>query len=140
MKIELSASHVRRRAAELYTGESLPISALTEGRGVLKPEWGTTNPQTESPTASYRWRQCGSISRSSAGASCRSFADPDGCGSESLRPDKAIIKVFLEEGLLTHRSWGEQLIFDLAPLGRRYLDWWESSGRVNQLPGRSRWR
>lgn len=44
MKIELSASHVRRRAAELYAGESLPTSALTEGREVLKPEWWITNP------------------------------------------------------------------------------------------------
>lgn len=44
------------------------------------------------------------------------------CGGESLRPDKAIIKVFLEEGLLTHRLWGAQLIFDLAPSGGRYLE------------------
>lgn len=38
MKIELNESHVQRRAAELSAGESLPISALNEGRDVLKPE------------------------------------------------------------------------------------------------------
>jgi len=99
---------------------------LTEGRDVLKPEWWTINPQTESPNSQrqmaamrlYLEIGCAARPELPAGA----FPAQMDCGGESLRPDKAIIKVFLEEGLLTHRLSGAQLIFDLALSGGRYLE------------------
>lgn len=41
-------------------------------------------------------------------------------GGNSLRPDKAIIKAFLREGLVTHSKLGWQLVFDLTDAGRLY--------------------
>lgn len=42
------------------------------------------------------------------------------CEGESLRPDKAIIKAFLREGLIIGRMLGWQLVFDLTDTGRQY--------------------
>jgi hypothetical protein len=96
------------------------------------------SPQTESPNSQRQmaamrlYLDIGRAARPELPA--EAFPGQMHCGGESLRPDKAIIEVFVEKGLLTHRLWGAQLMFDLASSAGLYFEQWESSGRVSPPP------
>jgi hypothetical protein len=39
-----------------------------------------------------------------------------------MRPDKGVMKVFIDEGLIVGRMMGAQLVFDVTDAGRAYLE------------------
>ena len=47
---------------------------------------------------------------------------------ETMRPDKGVMKVFLDEGLVDGRIMGAQLIFDVTDLGNEFLARSDQSG------------
>lgn len=125
MRIEMRSAAARRLATELYPGDSPPLSREYPGDRPLDIEWWRSNPQPESSgslrhsTALRLYLAIARNSRTSLPEDCfpASF-DFDDC---SMRPDKGVMKVFLDEGLLEPRMMGSQLIFDLSQLGRDYL-------------------
>jgi len=121
----MRSAAARRVAIQLYPGDSPPLSREYPGDRPLDIEWWRTNPQPES-SASVRhsaalrlYLAIAQNSRTSLPGDCfpASF-DFDDC---SMRPDKGVMKVFLDEGILAPRMMGAQLVFDLGEHGRAYL-------------------
>ncbi|UIJ99229.1 hypothetical protein LZK82_02890 [Rhizobium leguminosarum] len=125
MKIGLSAHRVRTRAKDLYAGDSLPISDVKAADEPLQIRWWESQPQDESSSSERQqgamllYLELASQARPEPLQDCfPARFDCDGGGS--LRPDKAIMKTFLRDGLVTHRLFGWQLIFDLTDAGLMY--------------------
>ncbi|WP_156585499.1 hypothetical protein [Ensifer sp. Root31] len=127
MKIEMSARDVRKRAQELYAGDSLPISDVKSADDPLQLAWWESQPQEESSSSD---RQQSAMllylelaSKASPLALHHCFPARFDCERGlSLRPDKAIIKTFLRDELVTNRLVGWQLVFDLTDAGRLYAE------------------
>lgn len=121
----MPAYKVRKRAKELYSGDSLPISDVNAADDPLSIRWWESQPQDESSSSD---RQQAAMllylelaSKAKPAALEGTFPARFDCdGGVSLRPDKAIIKTFLRDGLVTHRLLGWQLVFDLTDAGRLY--------------------
>ncbi|WP_018097581.1 hypothetical protein [Sinorhizobium meliloti] len=125
MKINGRSAAARRRAAELYPGESLPISVVKQSDQPLSLEWWQSNPQAES-SGSTRHTAALTLYLEISKASKiplpkDTFPARLDFDDEMMRPDKGVMKVFLDEGLVTARFMGAQLVFEVTAAGHRYL-------------------
>ena len=124
MKVQMRARQARKLAEQLYPGDSKPISKVAAGDYPLKIEWWESQPQNESPDTERQmagmllYLELAAKSKPQLPHEC--FPAQFDCEGESLRPDKAIIKAFLREGLIIGRMLGWQLVFDLTNAGREY--------------------
>ena len=126
MKINMRSAAALRRAAELYTGESLPLSANVDGRGPLSFEWWKSHPQREELNE-HRHKAALKLYGEIGGASAHalptgSFPAIMDFEDQAMRPDKGALKVFIDEHVVEHRMMGAQLFFDLTASGRAFLD------------------
>ncbi|QQR34754.1 hypothetical protein JI749_10180 [Devosia oryziradicis] len=126
MKIEMRMADARRLAKGLYAGDSLPISQVKAGDEPLNVDWWRMNVQPES-SESERHRAALTLYLHMAGSSkiplpSETFPAVFDLDDGQMRPDKAVIKVFLDEGLIQPRMMVAQLVFDLTQAGRNYAD------------------
>lgn len=138
MRINGRSAAAKRRAAELYPGESLPISVVKPSDQPLSLEWWRSNPQAES-SGSTRHAAALTLYLEIAKASKiqlpeNTFPARIDFDDETMRPDKGVIKVFLDEGLVEGRLMGAQLVFDVTAAGDRYLG---AQGKGKQAAVRS---
>lgn len=118
MKINTRFAAAKRRATDLSPGESLPISVVKPSDQPLSLEWWQSNPQAESP---------GSIRHSAALILYLEISEeskiplPENTfparldfEDETTRPDKGVMKVFLDEGLAAARFMGAQLVCEVT--------------------------
>lgn len=125
MKIAMRSAAATRRAAELYDGASLPISILKERRDALQIEWWTTCPRPE--RADSRRQRAGLrlyvevAARSSPPLGTLEFPAVMDFEDTAMRPDKGIVKVLIDEGLVEHHLLGAQLIFAVTEKGQAFL-------------------
>lgn len=125
MRINGRSAAARRRAAELYPGESLPISVVKPSDQPLCLEWWQSNPQAESSGSARHAAALTLYLEISKGSKIPlpkdTFPARLDFDDETMRPDKGVMKVFLDEGLITARFMGAQLVFEVTTAGRRYL-------------------
>lgn len=125
MKILMRSAAAKRRAAELYLGDSLPLSAVYPEDRPLSVDWWMSSPQPESTSSSRHIAALVlylEVARSSkVRLSSETFPAIFDFEDEKLRPDKGAMKVFLGEHLLEGRMMVAQLVFDLTDAGKRYL-------------------
>jgi len=125
MRITQRVSYANRLAKTFYSGDSLPISVVNPADNPLSLDWWTTNFQQESPDSD---RHVGALklylalSRfSKIELSENTFAARFDLDDQSMRPDKAVIKVLLDRLLVKPRMMGAQLVFVLTEAGQSYL-------------------
>jgi hypothetical protein len=125
MKIGQRSAYATRLARSLYKGDSPPISIVMANDQPLSLKWWTSNAQPESAESE---RHSGALRLYLELAKSSKFALPEftfparlDFDDQSMRPDKGVMKVFLERGLVTPRMMGAQLVFDLTDDGRAYL-------------------
>ncbi|NEI59454.1 hypothetical protein GR200_30970 [Rhizobium leguminosarum] len=125
MRIAQRSAYAMRLAKTFYRGESPPISAVKPEDKPLSVEWWTTNFQPESAESD---RHLGALLlylelAKSSKIALPKFTFPARLDLDdlSMRPDKGVIKVFLETGLIAPRMMGSQLVFDVSESGRNYL-------------------
>jgi len=124
MKIEMRMADARRLAKARYAGESLPISQVKAEDEPLKVDWWRANVQPES---SENLRHGAALALYLEIARSSKFPLPPetfpgvfDLDDGRMRPDKAVIKVFLDERLIQPRMMVAQLVFDLTEAGREY--------------------
>lgn len=125
MRIAQRSAYAIRLARTLYAGKSLPISVVTPEDDPLRLDWWTTNLQAESPHSD---RHGGALhlylalSRfSKIGLPEKTFPARFDFDDQSMRPDKGVIKVLLDNLLVEPRMMGAQLVFDVTEAGKSYL-------------------
>jgi hypothetical protein len=124
----MRAAEARRRASELYPGDSLPLVGIAagEGKSALDINWWLSAPRAEGTSSDRHlaalklYVEMGQAAAFDLGE----FAFPAvfDLGGGAMRPDKGAIKAFLDNGMITHRMMGAQLIFELTDAGRARLD------------------
>ena len=125
VRIEMTESAVRKIARQLYSGDSLPIPSLKPEDRPQEPDWWETNPQDESSISDRQYAAMRLYLYLASKAKPRPLencfpAQFDCAGGISLRPDKAIIKTFFRDGLVTNYKLGWQLVFGLTDAGKAY--------------------
>ena len=125
LKIEMRAQDIRKRAQILYEGISSPVADEASTDDPLNIAWWKSHPQPEGSNSNRQIAAmilyCEVGQRSKPSLPPATFPARFDCeGGKSLRPDKAIIKVFLEEKLIADRMLGSQLVFSLTGAGEAY--------------------
>ncbi len=116
----------RRLARALYPGESAPISQVKAEDEPLNVDWWRNNAQPESSDSARHiaalalYREMARSSK--VPLSAETFPAVFDLDDGRMRPDKAVIKVFLDEGLIQPRMMLAQLVFDLTKDGADYAD------------------
>jgi len=125
VRIEQRSAYAVRLAKAFYSGESPPISVAKPEDKPLSLEWWETNFQPESAESE---RHSGALRLYLELSKSSKIALPEGTfparfdfDDQSMRPDKGVIKVFLERELIAARMMGAQLVFDVTDAGRIYL-------------------
>ncbi|MBO9198377.1 hypothetical protein J5277_30085 [Rhizobium sp. 16-449-1b] len=125
MRIAQRSGYATRLAKTLYRGESPPISVVKPEDKPFSVEWWTTNSQPESAESD---RHLGALllylelaKSSKIALPVFTFPARLDFDDRSMRPDKGVLKVFLETGLVAPRMMGAQLVFDVSESGRNYL-------------------
>lgn len=125
MRVAQRSAYATRLAKTFYRGESPPISVVKSEDKPLSVEWWTTNFQPESADSD---RHLGALLLYLELAKSSKIALPNYAfparldfDDQSMRPDKGVIKVFLETGLIEPRMMGSQLVFDVTESGKNYL-------------------
>lgn len=115
----------RRHSNLLYSGDSKPLSVSKPEDRPLDLEWWRSNPQSET-YGSERHAAAMRLYLEIAKASKINLPEltfparfdfDDG----EMRPDKGVMKVYLDKGLVVGRLMGAQLVFDVTRDGERYL-------------------
>jgi hypothetical protein len=126
MRIVMRSAAAIRRAQGLYPGESFPLSQENPTDRPLDIDWWVTNPQNESSRSE---RHFGALTlylelarASRIDLPAFTFPARFDFDDGSMRPDKGVIKVFLDEGLVIGRMMLAQLVFDVTDAGRAYLE------------------
>ncbi|MDX0698064.1 hypothetical protein GOD53_29125 [Sinorhizobium medicae] len=125
MRIAQRSAFATRLARTLYAGDSPPISVVKAEDKPLNLDWWTTNPQAESADSDRHSAALVlylEISKSSK-IELPEYTFPARLDfdDQSMRPDKGVIKVLLESGLVSPRMMGAQLMFDVTHEGRSFL-------------------
>lgn len=126
MRIEMRMADAKRMASSRYLGESLPISQVKPGDEPLNVDWWRNNAQQESSESARHiaalalYREIARSFKVSLGP--ETFPAVFDLDDGRMRPDKAVIKVFLDEGLIQPRMMVAQLVFDLTKTGGDYAD------------------
>jgi len=118
MRIAQRSGYATRLAREFYSGDSPPISIAKPEDQPLRLDWWTTNSQQESADSARHW---GALMLYLELAKSSRIALPEytfpalfDLDDTSMRPDKGVIKVYLERGLVLPRMMKSQLIFDVT--------------------------
>lgn len=125
MRIKLSEYQVRKISEKLYLGASSPITYEKSTDSPLKIDWWESQAKKEDVNSE---RQKAAMLLYLELASMAELALLQGCfparfecnDKKSLRPDKGVIKSFLDNKLVTHRLIGSQLVFDITDAGKLY--------------------
>lgn len=125
MRIAQRSAYAIRLAQTFYAGRSLPISVVKPEDDPLRLEWWTTNFQAEGPESE---RHVGALQLYLALSRFSTIELPENTfparldfDDQSMRPDKGVIKVLLDNLLVIPRMMGAQLVFDVTEAGQRYL-------------------
>ncbi|CDZ54435.1 hypothetical protein [Neorhizobium galegae] len=126
MRIGQRSAFAKRLASDLYSGDSRPIAVMKESDRPHSEKWWSSEPQSESPES---LRHLAALVLFLEIAKHSKFALPENTfpasfdfDDEQMRPDKAVIKVFLDHGLISSRLMVAQLVFDVTPSGTAYLE------------------
>lgn len=125
MKINMRSATAMRRAAELYRGDSLPLSVNKDGKEPLKFEWWQSFPQ---PERLNQERHKAALRLYAEIGEATIYSLPNGSfpavmdfEDAAMRPDKGAIKALIDEGIVVHHFMGAQLVFDLTEPGQQFL-------------------
>lgn len=125
MRIAQRSAYAIRLARTFYLGESPPISVVKPEDNPLSVEWWATNMQADTAQSE---RHSGALMLYLELARSSKIELPENTfparldfDDQSMRPDKGVIKVFLESGLIVPRMMGAQLVFEVTEEGRVYL-------------------
>lgn len=125
MRIGQRSAYATRLARSFYKGDSPPISIVMANDLPLSLEWWVSNAQSESAESE---RHSGALRLYLELAKSSKFALPEftfpalfDFDDQSMRPDKGVMKVFLERRLVTPHMMGAQLVFVLTDDGCAYL-------------------
>jgi hypothetical protein len=125
MRIEMRSAEAIRRAQALYPGKSLPLSQEIPTDQPLNLNWWVSHPQSESSRSE---RHFGALTlylelarASRIELPAFTFPARFDFDDSTMRPDKGVMKVFIDEGLVIGRMMLAQLVFDVTDAGRAYL-------------------
>ncbi|MBY3101234.1 hypothetical protein HFO69_26590 [Rhizobium laguerreae] len=125
MKITQRSAFAKRLATNLYDGASPPLSVVKPADKHHEVDWWTSDNQNEGPDS---LRHLAALALYLEVAKHSKIALPPQCfpasfdfDDEEMRPDKGVIKAFLEHRLIEPRMMVAQLVFDVTPDGQAYL-------------------
>ena len=126
MQITMRSATAIRLAKNIYIGDSKPLSHNVSSDKPLEISWWISQPQKEgadSPrqaAAMHLYLELAKASKHPLGPN-RFPARFDFDDGIIMRPDKGVIKVFLDKGLVADQKVGAQLIFELTDAGLELL-------------------
>lgn len=126
MKISQRSAFAVQLAKKLYPGGSKPISIERAGDLPLSVDWWQSQPREEdigSPRQLAALLLYLEIARHSKLAMpAYVFPARFDFDDNTMRPDKGVVKVFLEEGIIEPMEMGSQLLFRLTAAGQDFLN------------------
>ncbi|PWE53733.1 hypothetical protein DEM27_24670 [Metarhizobium album] len=125
MRILQRSAFAKRLGSSLYSGDSTPLSVVKLGDQPHSLAWWTSDPQSESPGS---LRHVAALAlyleiakHSKIALAENSFPASFDFDDQQMRPDKGVVKVFLDHGFITPRMMVAQLVFDITADGKAYL-------------------
>jgi len=125
MKIIQRSAFAVRLAKNLYPVGSKPISIEQAGDLPLSVDWWQSQPREEDIGSQ---RQLAALrlyleiaKHSKVSMPAYTFPARFDFDDKTMRPDKGVIKVFLEEGIVAPQIMGSQLLFNVTSAGQDFL-------------------
>ncbi|GAA0608160.1 hypothetical protein [Paenochrobactrum glaciei] len=125
MRVDLSNRDITKLSERFYDGSSKPITIVKPKDKPLEIAWWQSHPKKEGVNSARHHaaiKMYLEIALSAkSGRLLDSFPAQFECSDRVyLRPDKGVIKSFLDKRLVTSRLIGSQLFFDLTETGKAY--------------------